>query len=72
VQLDTLIEGLEGTLGSAEIFTALFELELRGRVKQMPGRITCAASEGKTNADLLGLRTCNGKRRSRFLRFATE
>jgi DNA processing protein len=38
VQLDTLIEGLEGTLASAEIFTALFELELRGRVKQMPGK----------------------------------
>jgi DNA processing protein len=38
VQLDTLIEGLEGTLGSAEIFTSLFELELRGRVKQMPGK----------------------------------
>ena len=38
VQLDELIEGLEGTLGSAEIFTALFELELRGRVKQMPGK----------------------------------
>jgi len=38
VQLDTLIEGLEGTLGSAEIFTALFELELGGRVKQMPGK----------------------------------
>jgi len=38
VQLDELIEGLEGTLGSAEIFTALFELEMRGRVKQMPGK----------------------------------
>ena len=38
VQLDTLIEGLEGTLGSAEIFTALFELELGGRVKQLPGK----------------------------------
>ena len=38
VQLDELIEGLEGTLGSAEIFTALFELELRGRVKQLPGK----------------------------------
>ena len=37
-QLDELIEGLEGRLGSAEIFTALFELELRGRVKQMPGK----------------------------------
>jgi DNA processing protein len=38
LQLDELIEGLEGTLGSAEIFTALFELELRGRVKAMPGK----------------------------------
>jgi len=38
IQLDELIEGLEGKLGSAEIFTALFELELRGRVKQMPGK----------------------------------
>ena len=38
VQLDTLIEGLEGLLGSSEIFTALFELELGGRVKQMPGK----------------------------------
>jgi DNA processing protein len=38
VQLDELIEGLEGTLGSSEIFTALFELEMSGRVKQMPGK----------------------------------
>ncbi len=38
VQLDTLIEGLEGALGSSEVFTALFELELRGRVKQLPGK----------------------------------
>ena len=38
MQLDELIEGLETRLGSAEIFTALFELELRGRVKQMPGK----------------------------------
>ena len=38
VQLDELIEGLEDKLGSAEIFTALFELELAGRVKQRPGK----------------------------------
>jgi DNA processing protein len=38
IQLDDLIEGLEAQLGSAEIFTALFELELRGRVKQLPGK----------------------------------
>jgi DNA processing protein len=38
VQLDELIEGLESELGSAEIFAALFELELAGRVKQLPGK----------------------------------
>jgi DNA processing protein len=38
MQLDELIEGLEARLGSAEIFTALFELELNGRVKQLPGK----------------------------------
>jgi DNA processing protein len=38
MQLDELIEGLEPQLGSAEIFTALFELELRGSVKQLPGK----------------------------------
>jgi DNA processing protein len=38
VQLDELIEGLEAKLGSAEIFAALFELELGGRVKQLPGK----------------------------------
>ena len=38
VQLDTLMELLESEMGSAEIFTALFELELAGRVKCMPGK----------------------------------
>jgi DNA processing protein len=38
VQLDELIEQLEPELGSAEIFTALFELELAGRVRQLPGK----------------------------------
>ena len=38
VQLDELIEKLEEQMGSAEIFTALFELELGGRVKQMAGK----------------------------------
>jgi DNA processing protein len=37
-QLDELIERLAGELGSAEIFTALFELELAGRVRQLPGK----------------------------------
>jgi DNA processing protein len=38
LQLDELIERLELKLVSGEIFTALFELELAGRVKQMPGK----------------------------------
>lgn len=38
VQLDDLIELLDGQLQSPEIFTALFELELVGRVRQMPGK----------------------------------
>jgi DNA processing protein len=38
VQLDDLIERLESRLMSGEIFTALFELELAGRVRQMPGK----------------------------------
>jgi DNA processing protein len=38
LQLDDLIERLAPKLVSGEIFTALFELELSGRVKQMPGK----------------------------------
>lgn len=37
-QLDDLVELLEGRLTSSEIFTALFELELAGRVRAMPGK----------------------------------
>lgn len=38
IQLDELIDALEGEMTSAEIFTALFELELRGQVRQLPGK----------------------------------
>ena len=38
LQLDELIERLESRLVSGEIFTALFELELAGRIRQMPGK----------------------------------
>jgi DNA processing protein len=38
LQLDELIEGLDGEMGSSEIFAALFELELAGRVRQLPGK----------------------------------
>jgi DNA processing protein len=37
-QLDELIEALAPELSSSEIFAALFELELAGRVRQMPGK----------------------------------
>ncbi len=37
-QLDSLIERLAPDLGSSEIFAALFELELSGRVRQLPGK----------------------------------
>jgi DNA processing protein len=37
-QIDEIIEKLEGKLSSSEIFSALFELELSGRVKQMVGK----------------------------------
>jgi DNA processing protein len=38
VRLDELIEKLESRLTSSEIFTALFELELASRIKQLPGK----------------------------------
>ena len=36
--LDEIIEKLEAELSSSEIFAALFELELAGKVKQLPGK----------------------------------
>ena len=38
LQLDEIMEKLESDLTSSEVFTALFELELAGRVKQLPGK----------------------------------
>jgi len=36
--IDELVERLETEMSSSEIFAALFELELTGKVKQMPGK----------------------------------
>jgi DNA processing protein len=36
--IDELVEKLENELSSSEIFAALFELELTGKVRQMPGK----------------------------------
>lgn len=38
LQLDELMDILESKLTSSEIFTALFELELANRIKQLPGK----------------------------------
>ncbi len=38
LQLDELMERLETRLVSGEVFTALFELELSGRIRQLPGK----------------------------------
>ena len=36
--IDELVERLENEMSSSEIFAALFELELTGKVRQMPGK----------------------------------
>jgi DNA processing protein len=36
--IDEIVEKLENDLSSSEIFAALFELELNGKVRQMPGK----------------------------------
>ncbi len=36
--IDELVEQLEPAISSSEIFAALFELELAGKIKQMPGK----------------------------------
>ena len=36
--IDELVERLEAELSSSEIFSALFELELNGKIRQLPGK----------------------------------
>ena len=38
LQMDEILEKLEQELSSSEVFTALFELELSGRIRQLPGK----------------------------------
>jgi DNA processing protein len=38
LQIDEVLELLDTQLTSSEVFTALFELEMAGRVRQMPGK----------------------------------
>ena len=41
LQIDEILELLETQLTSSEVFTALFELEMAGRVRHCRGRTTC-------------------------------
>jgi DNA processing protein len=38
LQIDEILDLLEAQLTSSEVFTALFELEMAGRVRQLPGK----------------------------------
>jgi len=38
LQMDEILELVEAQLSSAEVFTALFELELAGRIRSLPGK----------------------------------
>ena len=38
LQMDEILEKLEPEVSSSEVFTALFELELAGRIRQLPGK----------------------------------
>jgi DNA processing protein len=38
LQIDQIIEQLENQLSTSEIFAALFELELAGKIRQLPGK----------------------------------
>lgn len=38
IHIDELVEKLDGLLSSSEIFSALFELEMANRIKQLPGK----------------------------------
>jgi DNA processing protein len=38
LQMDEILGKLETELSSSEVFTALFELELAGKIRQLPGK----------------------------------
>jgi DNA processing protein len=38
LQIDEILETLDSQLTSSEVFTALFELEIAGRIRQLPGK----------------------------------
>ena len=38
LQIDQILDLVETQLTSSEVFTALFELEMAGRIRQLPGK----------------------------------
>ena len=38
LQIDEILDLLENQLTSSEVFTALFELEMTGRIRSLPGK----------------------------------
>jgi len=38
IHIDEIVEKLDTQLSSSEIFAVLFELELNGKIKQLPGK----------------------------------
>jgi DNA processing protein len=38
LHMEELLEQLDGQVTSAEVFTALFELELNNHIRQLPGK----------------------------------
>jgi DNA processing protein len=38
IHIDELVEKVEPEISSSELFSILFELELAGRIKQLPGK----------------------------------
>jgi len=38
LQIDEILDALETQLTSSEVFMALFELEITGRIRQLPGK----------------------------------
>jgi DNA processing protein len=38
LQIDEILDLLETQLTSSEVFTALFELEITGRIRSLPGK----------------------------------
>jgi DNA processing protein len=54
--IDELVEKLGSELSSSEIFAALFELELNGKVRQMPGKEFCKKPLNAVNDQLSAVR----------------